>query len=327
MAGFSGIKNQSPNSCKQARSSSAIGRQGSITRHSIRCPGVKEILKVLSFRKTFEEGTNPSESWKHWKEYFEDYLEALRYSEVPEKTKTALFRHLCGEELKTQLRASDLKPNDGCEGVTLQQVLQEFDKYFLDYQNEVFASLKFLEIKQEQEEKFTDYYSRLRNAVVECNYGESQDRMLRDKLIQGLLDKALQERLIRETSKKARALQEVVSECKTAENSKVQVSVMNEKLTVNALKNFKNYRKQIINNQKNELNCKQCGKKHEKKKCPAFGTKCRNCDGRNHWAKMCRTQSKQKNMAARRVNAMEENSENSDTIYIGELKSVNEHWT
>ncbi|GFS43964.1 retrovirus-related Pol polyprotein from transposon 17.6 [Trichonephila inaurata madagascariensis] len=39
---------------------------------------------------------------------------------------------------------------------------------------------------------------------------------------------------------------------------------------------------------------------------------------------MCRTQSKQKNTAARRVNAMEENSENSDTIYTGELKSVNE---
>ncbi|GFY38815.1 retrovirus-related Pol polyprotein from transposon 297 [Trichonephila inaurata madagascariensis] len=35
---------------------------------------------------------------------------------------------------------------------------------------------------------------------------------------------------------------------------------MNEKLTVNALKNFKNYRKQCINNQKNEFNCKQCGK-------------------------------------------------------------------
>ncbi|GFY48754.1 hypothetical protein TNIN_295531 [Trichonephila inaurata madagascariensis] len=39
---------------------------------------------------------------------------------------------------------------------------------------------------------------------------------------------------------------------------------------------------------------------------------------------MCRTQSKRKNMADRRVNAMKENSENSDTIYIGELKSVNE---
>ncbi|GFY46025.1 reverse transcriptase domain-containing protein [Trichonephila inaurata madagascariensis] len=170
----------------------------------------------------FEAGTNPSKSWRHWREDFEDYLEALRYSEVPEKTtKTALFRHLSGEELKKQLRAFDLS---------------------------LMMVVRFLEIKQEQGEKFTNYYSRLRNAVVECNYGESQDYMLRDKLIQGLLDKALQERLITETSKKARALQEVVSECKTAENSKVQASVMNEKLTVNALKNLKNYRKQSINN-------------------------------------------------------------------------------
>ncbi|GFR05221.1 reverse transcriptase domain-containing protein [Trichonephila clavata] len=89
----------------------------------------------------FELGTNPSESWRHWKEDFEDYLEALQYSEALGKTITALLRHLCGEELKKQLRAFERKPNDGCEGVTLQQVLQEFDKYFLDYQNEIFSSL------------------------------------------------------------------------------------------------------------------------------------------------------------------------------------------
>ncbi|GFQ82559.1 hypothetical protein TNCT_178951 [Trichonephila clavata] len=41
--------------------------------------------------------------------------------------------------------------------------------------------------------------------------------------------------------------------------------------------------------------------------------------------KMCRTQrNKQKIVAARRLNAIEENCENSETIYIGELKSVNE---
>ncbi|GFR03849.1 hypothetical protein TNCT_543451 [Trichonephila clavata] len=56
-----------------------------------------------------------------------------------------------------------------------------------------------------------------------------------------------------------------------------------------------------------------------------YGSKCRNCDGRNHWAKMCRTQrNQQKNEAARRVNAIEENCENSETIYIGEQKSENE---
>ncbi|GFY60703.1 hypothetical protein TNIN_288361 [Trichonephila inaurata madagascariensis] len=48
----------------------------------------------------FQAGTNPSESWRHWKEEFEDYLEALRYSEAPEKTKIAAqpYWH-CKEEL------------------------------------------------------------------------------------------------------------------------------------------------------------------------------------------------------------------------------------
>ncbi|GFU76589.1 reverse transcriptase domain-containing protein [Trichonephila clavipes] len=61
----------------------------------------------------FEAGMNPSESWRHWKEDFEDYLEALQYSEATEKRKTALFHHLCGEELKKHLRPFNLKPSNG----------------------------------------------------------------------------------------------------------------------------------------------------------------------------------------------------------------------
>ncbi len=127
----------------------------------------------------FVTSTNPSEAWRYWKSDFEDYLEALKYSTESERTKTALFRHVCGEELKKHLRAFDLQPAGENEIVTLQQILDEFDKYFKDYQNEVYASFKFLEIKQMKGEHFSDYYSRLRSAVVECNYGALQDRMLR----------------------------------------------------------------------------------------------------------------------------------------------------
>lgn len=120
----------------------------------------------------FEAGSNPSESWRHWRQDFEDYVEALRYSNESEKTKTALFRHVCGDELKKQFRSFDLAPEAEVEEVSLKQILDEFDKYFVDYQNEIYASFKFLEIKQEKGEKFSDFYSRLRCAVVECNYGQ-----------------------------------------------------------------------------------------------------------------------------------------------------------
>ncbi|GFX09165.1 hypothetical protein TNCV_4167441 [Trichonephila clavipes] len=58
---------------------------------------------------------------------FEDYLEALRYSEAPKKPETALFHHLCGE-LKKQLRAFDLKPNDGS------LVLRDNKLYYITWQ-------------------------------------------------------------------------------------------------------------------------------------------------------------------------------------------------
>ena len=52
--------------------------------------------------------------------------------------------------------------------------------------------------------------------------------MIRDKIIQGLRDKPLQERFLRESTKKPKALQDVVSECKAAEHSKAQAREMNE---------------------------------------------------------------------------------------------------
>lgn len=272
----------------------------------------------------FDAGSNPSEAWRYWKEDFQDYLEALKYGNESEKTKKALFRHVCGEELKKQLRTFELAPADGTE-VTLEQILQEFDKYFLEYQNEIYAAFKFLEMKQERGEKFADFYSRLRSAVVECNYGQLQDRMLRDKIIQGLGDKPLQERLIRETSRKSKTLLEVVTECKTAEHSKAQASEMNEnKCSVDAIRRFKHEAKgkQTLRGQEDKeiLDCRRCGKSHEIRKCPAYGTTCRNCEGKNHWSKMCKNKNV-KQRSSKRVNAIEEDD---DIVYIGELKSIAE---
>ena len=48
--------------------------------------------------------------------------------------------------------------------------------------NEICASFKFLEIKQENGKNFSDYYPHLQCAVIECNYGELTDKMLCDKI-------------------------------------------------------------------------------------------------------------------------------------------------
>lgn len=109
---------------------------------------------------------------------------------------------MCATEIKKQLRTRDLRPNADQLICHTKVSFIEFDKHFLDYQNNIFRSFNFLEIKREQGEKFADCYSRFRFEVVEYNNGESLVRLLRDKIIQGLKGKELQYRLTSEIRNK-----------------------------------------------------------------------------------------------------------------------------
>ncbi|GBM73583.1 hypothetical protein AVEN_140218-1 [Araneus ventricosus] len=76
--------------------------------------------------------------------------------------------------------------------------------------------------------------------------------MLWDKIEQGINDNPLQERLLRETSRKLKTLQEIASDCKSAELSKDQPKAMNldRQREVNAVKKEKERRfaeKKILN--------------------------------------------------------------------------------
>lgn len=82
--------------------------------------------------KPFTAGSNPSESWRFWKQDFLDFMEAADFMEDPEKKKTAVFRHVCGEELKTIYRTMSLKPSPPETEVTLEQIISEFDQQFAD---------------------------------------------------------------------------------------------------------------------------------------------------------------------------------------------------
>ncbi|GBN07693.1 hypothetical protein AVEN_249460-1 [Araneus ventricosus] len=148
------------------------------------------------------------------------------YATQSKKGKTAVFPHVCGDELKTQYRSLDIKPKTGETKLKLEQIIDEFDKFFGDYKKEIFASFVLLEIKQKPHEKFQEFYTRLKLVAEDCNY-DKPERMLRHKIVQGISDKPLQERLLWETSRKPKTLQDIVIECKSAELSKDQSKAMN----------------------------------------------------------------------------------------------------
>lgn len=109
--------------------------------------------------------------------------------------------------------------------------------------------------------------------------------MIRDRIVMGILDKTTQERLLRESQL---TLTKAIEFCRAIEISKQQSKTMQESSTdvqVDAVKHNKH-------NQSMQ-SCKYCGYKHDtKKKCPALGKTCAICQGRNHFASVCRNKGK-----------------------------------
>ena len=70
------------------------------------------------------------------------------------------------------------------------------------------------------------------------------------------------------------------------------------------------------------FNCRNCGTKHKRKECPAYGKKCHRCQKLNHFKVMCRSK-KNVNMVER-----QEDSYLEETLFVGAVTSEvqNDEW-
>ena len=74
-------------------------------------------------------------------------------------------------------------------------VKQKFLDYFNVQHNVIYERAKFNLRKQEVGESVDDFLTSLHTLVETCNYGNFRDEMIRDRIVVGILDKSLAERL------------------------------------------------------------------------------------------------------------------------------------
>ncbi|XP_056000463.1 uncharacterized protein K02A2.6-like [Ostrea edulis] len=108
-------------------------------------------------------------------------------------------------------------------------------------------------------------------------------------------------------------LEKTVKFARTSELSKQQVQSMEDKsvngISVKANRGQTQYRKQIFH-AKNESestkqkvkDCRNCGKTHDYKQCPAYGETCRKCGKLNHFAVKCRSSNKRTGASSKKTN-------------------------
>lgn len=237
-------------------------------------------------------GSNLSQLWKTWKSKFNIYLIALKYNKEDDDTQVALFLQVGGDEIRRRYDALEADK----KGPKLEDILKVFDEYFGDYRNVTQASYVFWKMTQAPNESFDDFLLKIRLQAIECEFGEAEKRNLKDKIVHGIFDNNLREKLLRE---KKITLEAVIDNCKNAEIARchaksmqcVQPPVIPSNDEINVLK--KHFQKKLGN----YPNMMKQDKSDSNKKTVT----CYNCGRPNHYASQCRA----KRQARRNLNVME----------------------
>ena len=148
-------------------------------------------------------------------------------------------------------------------------------------------------------ESISAYITDLRTIARNCAHEDmTPDEIIRDRLVLGLNDNKMRERLLRITDL---SLEKAIDICKAAEETSAQLQVMHGDMkNVSVVKKRQNRnqpkRMSHVNTPKpkpptdsDSYECKYCGRRHGKRDCPAFGQICHQCNGRNHFKSCCRS--------------------------------------
>ena len=112
--------------------------------------------------------------------------------------------------------------------------------------------------------------------------------MIRDRIVFGVRDSRLKERLPHESSELP--LEKAASICRAGEAFSSQVKELEDSdksVSIHWVENKFNSRRPKLLRSKLPFNCLKCGTKHLPKSCPAFGKLCLTCKGKVHFPRMC----------------------------------------
>ncbi|CAI6376903.1 unnamed protein product [Macrosiphum euphorbiae] len=230
--------------------------------------------------------------WPKWKKNFNIYKVAAGISKKKKDEQLAIFLHIIGEDAR---EVFDTFETEG-EVTELDKAIELFDLFYKQKINECVEAYKFNIREQKVGETFGEYLSALRKLSENCNFGTMKDRLIRDRVVAGIVDKKLQEKFLSETDLTLERVIDLTKKYQAAQDQKqlMNSTVVEEKLIMKLSKQQNKQFKQGQSNVKKVTvkqieNCSRCGKTHDVNKCPAYQQECMKCHKPNHFAIKCKS--------------------------------------
>ena len=176
---------------------------------------VPEILVVDNLRG--------AELWNRWIEEYEIYECAKEIENKPEKVQIGIFLNIIGpdgvkifkdEEITVIVKEKNVNESGK---LNLDWIKTQFNKYFIPRRNVTYERYVFFKRAQEDNENIDTYHTELKKISINCEFKDLRDSFIKDRLIIGMKDDMLRQRLLQEETGKELTSEWVIECARTKE--------------------------------------------------------------------------------------------------------------
>ncbi len=125
---------------------------------------------------------NVAKNWHKWEQRFNLYLTASALVDEFESRQIAVLLHCIGEEA-LDIYNSLVTEYEDPQHKKLSEVLAAFRKYCAPRKNTVFERHQFWAYTFSKQVGIDKFITELRNKARTCEFGETEDLMIRDKIV------------------------------------------------------------------------------------------------------------------------------------------------
>ena len=271
-----------------------------------------------------EDRTHRGNNWRQFKCDWTYYERATKIDKEEGAVQVAHLLNVIGKDAQDLYETFNLAEDDQKD---ISKVLEAFETRCIPAANVIYERYMFNRCVQDASESVDHYITDVIKLAEHCQYGELRDDLIRDKLVSGIRDDSVREKLL---GIKDLSLTEAIETLRANQAMKFRVWDMASGTaddptagsTVRQKKpRDRELREKTTKDKKNARHpspvtkmCKFCGQKHEFKRgmCPAAEKKCKKCGKKGHFAKVC--------LSAKTVHIVEEEFSEEETYAISTVK-------
>ena len=245
---------------------------------------------------------NLATNWKQWRKTWQRYEIATGIFKQEGLIRVATLLSVIGEQAAKVY--DTFTWGDGQNEQCVTDVLAQFDRYCEPRTQVIYERYRFNNRNQAVGESISAYVTDLRTIARNCAHDDiTPDQIIRDRLVLGLCDHKMRERLLRMNDL---TLEKAIDVCKASEQTSAQLQVMQGATQdvsfvrkrqmrqtarpppINTQQRFNSPKLRGPPEQQHQQDCRYCGRRHAKRECPAYGQTCRKCGKKNHFQAKCK---------------------------------------